>query len=144
MSPDTFTYADFLLIFAVVVSSFLLGCVHRLVRGLGSQREQPADAGTDVRELLKCFDQQKADVIRMRKEMALLKSLLEADAAAASAAGTSSPARSAARSKSKLDPRKLARAGLGVETLMARCRLSRAEAELVHSVHGAERKRAAA
>ena len=38
---------------------------------------------------------------------------------------------------SDLDPVFLARTGAGVEALMARCDLSRAEAELVFSVHGA-------
>ena len=35
----------------------------------------------------------------------------------------------------RTDPVKLARGGADIETIMSRCKLSRAEAELVHSVH---------
>jgi len=59
-------------------------------------------------------------------------------------AGASTPANAAQpAARAKIDPLKLARAGAGPEVLMARCGLSRAEAELVLSVHGTKARQAA-
>ena len=140
---------DALLIFAAVSASFLLGCVHRLVRGLGQQRWEVADTGADVRDLLQRCDQQQNRVKRMQEEMEQMRGALQARAARApartpvravrevpAADARTASSRSSSRS-SRADPFKLARSGATVDTIMARCKLSRAEAELVYSVHGA-------
>jgi len=144
MNPEALIDPDILLIFAAIASSFLLGCVHRLVRALGQQQREVAHTGADVRELLERCDAQQARVKRMQDEMENLRGRLPRR----SKQPTRRSARDAtgarpARADTRVDPLKLARTGAGVETLMSRCRLSRAEAELVLSVHGTHASQAA-
>lgn len=134
MNDSILLQADTLLIICAIASSFLLGCVHRLCRTLGEQRREAAYVSADVRELTERCDQQHVLVKRIQDDFDHMRERRER-------VRHSSAKVSTTRANTQ-DPCKLARAGAGVETLMSRCRLSRAEAELVYSVHGASARAA--
>jgi hypothetical protein len=134
MNPTALIDPDILLVFAAVSASFLLGCVLRLVRSLGQQRFEVAHAGADLRDLVDRCDQQQSRFKRIQEELQSLREELHASHELAAAEPVAAPAPAAPAQKA--DPLKLARAGADIDTLMARCKLSRAEAELVYSVHG--------
>ena len=165
--------SDLLLIVCAVVVSFALGSLHRLGRGLARQRRAVTLTEQDVRELTQQCDRQQMSVTRLHQELSEMRQALmqqalamvpvhaaaRVPAAASSAAPAElptppaiSPAQAAqqrppvitpAASARRSDPLALARAGATVQVLIQRCALSRAEAELVISVHGGKRRAAA-
>jgi hypothetical protein len=164
--------SDLLLIVCAVVVSFALGSLHRLGRSLARQRRAVTLIEQDVRELTQQCDRQQASVTRLHQELSEMRQALmqqalamapvhaaaRAPAAASSVAAVPAPpvlapavAPAAQRppvtkpapSTMCSDPLALARAGTTVQVLMQRCALSRAEAELVISVHGGKRRAAA-
>jgi len=164
--------SDLLLIVCAVVVSFALGSLHRLGRGLARQRRAVTLTEQDVRELTQQCDRQQVSVTRLHQELSEMRQALmqqalamapvhaavRAPAAASSVAPAEVPAAPAiapavasqrppatapAAPARRSDPLALARAGASVQVLMQRCALSRAEAELVISVHGGKRRAAA-
>jgi hypothetical protein len=160
--------SDLLLIVCAVVVSFALGSLHRLGRSLARQRRAVTLTEQEVRDLTQQCDRQQVSVTRLHQELsemrqalmqqALAMAPLRAPAAASSAAPAEVPAAPAiapavasqrppaitpAAPARRSDPLALARAGASVQVLMQRCALSRAEAELVISVHGGKRRAAA-
>ena len=165
---------DLLLVLGAVAVSFILGGIHRLGRTVSRERQVVEPADRDLRELSDRCERQQLNMTRLSQEindmrqalmqqamtMAPVHAALHASVPApvqppaaqqatphpaATRPGAATLAQAATTAAPvKSDPLKLARAGAGPEVLMARCRLSRAEAELVISVHGTKARPAAA
>ena len=131
MDTTEFLNIDVLIVCALLVSSFLLGCMRRLICHLVEQKFDVARSGADLREQLERADEQQNRVRRIQDELDSLKAKIEQVPSATAVI----PAQPQQRVSDRPDPSKLARAGADVETIMARCKLSRAEAELVWSVY---------
>ena len=120
------TPADIIVVSIAIGVSFLLGGLRRLVSYIGEQRTETLRAGADFRDHVERSDEQINRLRRLQDEMDALKLMI---------ARTSEKAAAQKSQPSRMDPVKLARSGADIETIMSRCKLSRAEAELVHSVH---------
>ena len=164
--------SDILLIVGAVAVSFILGGIYRLGRSAGRERDAVEPGVRALRDLSDRFERQQLNMTRLSQELNDMRQALMQQAMAmapvhaalhtpvpapvqpapaqhamprAGAAAPVAVAKAAAKpaAPKKADPLILARAGAGAEVLMARCGLSRAEAELVVSVHGTKAHRAA-
>lgn len=124
---------DSLWLSGAVAVSFFAGCVYRLCILLS--RNSPVEAGRedDLEAIQNRYQQEMRHIRQLQKELIEVRQAV-AQRTPTVQARARAPAQPA---ELGIDPFKLAIAGAGIEVLMSRCRLSRAEAELVYSVHGA-------
>ena len=127
MNEFSSTSADTIWIFGVIAVSFLAGCVYRLCTLLA--RDTYIHQSPAALDLSQRYGQELEHVKQLHNE------LIEARQSVESRALVDGLGKSP--EDLGIDPFKIANSGASIDVLMSRCRLSRAEAELVFSVHGA-------
>ena len=155
MNETSFFSSDLIFLACAVAVSFALGSVRGLERTLARQRRAVDQADRDVRDLNERCERQQVNVSRLTQELSEVRQALMQQAMApvhaaiqatapARAPAPQAPAPAAVPRSVPADPQALARSGASAQVLMSRCGLSRAEADLVLSVHGARKSRTAA
>jgi len=118
-------------VFGAIAVSFFAGCVYRLCIILSREGRAGADHNSEIDDLNHRYDQEMRHIRQLQNELIQVRQAVEQRTAPGPAKAPPRPA------DLGIDPFKLAISGASIEVLMNRCRLSRAEAELVYSVHGA-------
>jgi len=127
MNEFNFTSPDNIWIFGVIAVSFLAGCVYRLCTLLARDARNHQDPA--ALDLSQRYGRELEHVKQLHNELIQARQSVESRALVEGL--DKSP------EDLGVDPFKLANSGASIKVLMSRCRLSRAEAELVFSVHGA-------
>ncbi len=129
MNALNLVFPDPVWIYAAIALSFLAGCIYRLCTILGNNTPSVERSEPELKAFGERYEQEMTHVRELHEELIHVKEAFELRVA--DAAQIPKPMQLG------IDPFKLARSGASIAQLMQRCRLSRAEAELVYSVHGA-------